>query len=33
VAKYRGELAIPPCHRRADRGSARLGVDVPISLN
>jgi RNA polymerase sigma-54 factor len=33
VAKYRGELAIPACHRRADRGSARLGVDVPISLN
>jgi RNA polymerase sigma-54 factor len=26
VAKYRGELAIPPCHRRADRRGVRLGV-------
>jgi RNA polymerase sigma-54 factor len=33
VAKYRGELAIPPCHLRADRRSALLGVDIPISLN
>ena len=33
VAKYRGELAIPPCHRRADRRGALLGMDIPISLN
>jgi RNA polymerase sigma-54 factor len=33
VAKYRSELAIPPCHRRADRRSVMLGVDIPISLN
>jgi RNA polymerase sigma-54 factor len=26
VAKYRGELAIPPCHRRADRRGVRLGT-------
>jgi len=33
VAKYRSELAIPPCHRRADRRGVMLGVDIPISLN
>lgn len=31
VAKYRGELAIPPCHRRADPRGVML--DIPISLN
>jgi RNA polymerase sigma-54 factor len=33
VAKYRSELAIPPCHRRADGRAVMLGVDIPISLN
>jgi len=33
VAKYRSELAIPPCYRRTDRKSVMLGVDIPISLN
>jgi RNA polymerase sigma-54 factor len=31
VAKYRGELAIPPCHRRVDRRGVVL--NIPISLN
>jgi RNA polymerase sigma-54 factor len=30
VAKYRGELAIPPCHRRADRRGVGLGVDRAV---
>jgi RNA polymerase sigma-54 factor len=33
VAKYRSELAIPPCHRRTNRRDVMLGVDIPISLN
>jgi RNA polymerase sigma-54 factor len=33
VAKYCSELAIPPCHRRADRHGVMLDVDIPISLN
>jgi RNA polymerase sigma-54 factor len=33
VAKYRKELAIPPCHRRADRRDVMPGLDIPISLN
>lgn len=33
VAKYRDELAIPPCHRRADRRGALLGAGIPMSLN
>ena len=33
VAKYRTELAIPPCHQRTDRRGVMLGVNIPISLN
>jgi RNA polymerase sigma-54 factor len=33
VAKYRSELAIPPCYRRTDRRGVMSGVDIPISLN
>lgn len=31
VAKYRSELAIPPCYRRAARRGVMLGVDISIN--
>ena len=32
VAKYRGELAIPPCHRRIDRPGVMLRQAVSCSI-